>query len=209
MYPRCRRLCTWTLLPFLLAGPAACAFIDPFVLAAKGISISVDARTQEDVETDIAIETSCHRDLLRDEKTEWVSVTPLVFARHVVLVGAVKTEAARVRAEKLLRQDRRIVRLVNELTVIRKPGDDGSFIEDRATDLKINAVLTATRGIGSVNMRWKTINGRVILMGIAQSWPEFRVAVAKIKALDGVKSIKTYLRVVPPKKTPGTGNSAT
>lgn len=197
-----RRLRAAALLLFLLAGLAGCAFIDPLVLAAKGISISVDARTKEDVEHDVAIETSCHADLLRDNETEWIGVKPLVFARHVVLAGTVKTEAARVRAEKLLREDRRIQRLVNALRVIRKPGDEGSFFEDTATDFKINAALTATRGVGSINMRWKTTNGHVVLMGIAQSWPEFRVAVAKVKAIDGVKSVKTYLRVVPPKKEP-------
>lgn len=198
----CRRLRASVLLLSLLTGPAGCAFIDPFVLAAKGVSISIDARTKEDVENDVAIEASCHADLLRDDKTEWVGVTPLVFARHVVLAGAVKTDAARVRAEKLLREDQRIQRLVNALTVIRKPGDEGNFLEDTATDFKINAALTTTRGVGSINMRWKTTNGHVVLMGIAQSWPEFRVAVAKVKAIDSVKSVKTYLRVVPPKKTP-------
>lgn len=198
----CRRLRATALLLSLLAGLAGCAFIDPFVLAAKGISISMDARTQEDVKHDIAIETSCHAELLRDNETEWIGVKPLVFARHVVLAGTVKTETARIRAEKLLREDRRIQRLVNTLTVIRKPGDEGSFLEDTATDFKINAALTATRGVGSVNMRWKTTNGHVALMGIAQSWPEFRVAVAKVKAIDSVKSVKTYLRVVPLKKTP-------
>ena len=196
----CRQLRASALLAFLLASLAGCAFIDPFVLAAKGVSISIDARTKEDVENDVAIETSCHADLLRDDKTEWVGVKPLVFARHVVLAGTVKTEAARVRAEKLLREDRRIQRLVNALKVIHKPGDEGSFLEDTATDFKINAVLTATRGVGSINMRWKTTNGHVVLMGIAQSWPEFRVTVAKVKALDGVKSVKIYLRVVPPRK---------
>jgi len=30
----------------------------------------------------------------------------------------------------------------------------------------------------------------VVLMGIAQSWPEFRVAVAKVKAIDSVKLVK-------------------
>lgn len=200
----CRRLRAPALLLSLLAGAAGCAFIDPLVLAAKGIAISVDARTKEDVENDVAIEISCHADLLRDNKTEWIGVKPLVFARHVVLAGTVKTEAARVRAEKLLREDPRIQRLVNALKVIREPGDEGSFLEDTTTDFKINAVLTATRGVGSINMRWKTTNGHVVLMGIAQSWPEFRVAVAKVKAIDGVKSVKTYLRVVPPNKAPAT-----
>lgn len=202
MHPWRRRWRIPALLVLLSAGLAGCAFVDPFVLAAKGISISADARTKEDVENDIGIEISSNAELLRDNETEWISVKPLVFARHVVLVGTVKTEAARLRAEKLLREDRRIQQVVNALKVIREPGDEGSFLEDAATDFKINAVLTATRGVGSINMRWKTTNGHVVLMGIAQSWPEFRVAVAKVKAIDGVKSVKTYLRVVPPQKTP-------
>lgn len=178
---------------------AGCAYIDPVVLAAKAVTISVDARTQEEVENDVAIETSCHADFLQDDKAEWVSVTPLVFAQHVVLVGAVKSETARRRAETLLRQDRRIRSLANELVVIRGPGDEGDFVEDKTVDVKINAILTSTPGIGSINMRWKTVNGRVVIMGIVQSPLEARVVVAKIKGLDEVRSVKSHLRVVPSK----------
>lgn len=177
-----------------------CGYIDPVVLAAKAVSISVDARTQEEVENDVAIEASCHASLLQDDKTEWVSVTPLVFAQHVVLAGAVKSETARRRAETLLRQDGRIRGLANELVVIRVPGDEGNLVEDKAVDVKINAILTATPDIGSINMRWKTVSGRVIIMGIAQSPLEARVAVVKIRGLDGVISVKSHLRVVPSKK---------
>lgn len=177
-----------------------CAYVDPFVLAAKAVSISVDARTQGEVENDVAIETSCHASLLQDDKTEWVSVTPLVFAQHVVLAGAVKSETARQRAETLLRQDTRIRSLANELVVIRAPGDEGDFVEDKTVDVTINALLTATPGIASINMRWKTVSGRVVIMGIAQSPLEARVVVAKIKGLDGVRSVKSHLRVVPSKK---------
>lgn len=46
-------------------------------------------------------------------------------------------------------------------------------------------------------MRWKTVNGNVVLMGVAQSKEEASLAVSKIKEVDGVKSVKTRLRVVP------------
>jgi hypothetical protein len=105
---------------------------DPVVLAARAVSVSVDARGKEEVADDVAIEASCQTRLLRDDQAEWAGVTPLVFARHPVLVGTVKSALARRRAEQLMREDPRIRSLANELVVIRKPGDGGNFVEDRA-----------------------------------------------------------------------------
>jgi osmotically-inducible protein OsmY len=45
-------------------------------------------------------------------------------------------------------------------------------------------------------MRWKSVGGRVILMGVAKSKTEANLAVSKIKSLVGVKSVKSCLRVV-------------
>jgi len=84
------------------------------------------------------------------------------------------------------RQDKRIRSLVNELVVIRKGGDDCSLIKDKTIDNKIDAVLTAAQGIRSVNPRWKSVKGNVVLMGIAQSADEAKQAQAKIRGLDGV-----------------------
>ena len=58
-----------------------------------------------------------------------------------------------------------------------------------------NATLTVTQGVHSVNMRWKALGGRVVLMGIAKSREEANLAVSKIKGLGGVKSVKSFLRV--------------
>ncbi len=60
---------------------------------------------------------------------------------------------------------------------------------------KIGATLTATKGVSSVNMRWKAVGGRIILMGVASTRAEADLAVSRIKALDGVKSVKSCLRV--------------
>ena len=49
-------------------------------------------------------------------------------------------------------------------------------------------------------MRWKSVNGNVVLMGVAQSKEEARLAVSTIKALDGIKSVKSHLRIVPKKE---------
>ena len=48
-------------------------------------------------------------------------------------------------------------------------------------------------------MRWKSVNGHVVLMGVAQTKDEAQLAVDHIKKADGVKSVKSHLRIVPKK----------
>jgi osmotically-inducible protein OsmY len=76
-------------------------------------------------------------------------------------------------------------------------GDVGSFVRDTALEVEINAVLTATKGVASVNMRWNATGGRVVLMGVARSEDEAKLAVAKVRAIKGVKGVRRHLRIVP------------
>jgi osmotically-inducible protein OsmY len=62
-------------------------------------------------------------------------------------------------------------------------------------DKKIDLTLTATKGVSSVNMRWKVYGGDVFLAGVAQSKAEADLAVRKIKGLDGVKTVHSSLRI--------------
>lgn len=181
----------------LLSVSAAHAQFNPFTILGEAVTTTMDVRTKDEVTNDIAISTSAGKRLLDDPRAEWASVTILTFAQHVVLAGAVKNEQARRIARDVVDNDPRIRSLANELVVIRKKGDEGSFLEDKAIDTKINASLTATEGIGSVNMRWKTVNGNVVLMGVARSREEANLAVTKIKEVEGVKRVKSHLRVVP------------
>lgn len=48
-------------------------------------------------------------------------------------------------------------------------------------------------------MRWNATGGHVVLMGVAQSQQEVGLAVQKVRGIEGVKSAKSHLRVVPKK----------
>ncbi len=187
----------FTLMFFL--QPAQAQF-NPLSIAGKVVSTALDARNKAEVATDTEISAGANKRLLDDKRAEWKGVTLLVFAQHVVLAGAVQSDEAKKLVADVVRQDKRIRSLVNELVVIRKAGDDGSLLKDKTIDTKIDVVLTAAKGISSVNMRWKTVNGNVVLMGVAQSKEEAKLALAKIRELDGIKNIKSHLRVVAPKK---------
>jgi osmotically-inducible protein OsmY len=162
--------------------------------------VSLDARTKAEVQADLGIVAGANRRLLDDKKAQWKGVSVLAFAQHVVLAGAVKSAAARQRVEEVVRADKRIRSFANELQV----GDVGSFVRDTALEVEINAVLTATKGVSSVNLRWNATGGRVVLMGVARSPEEAELAVAKVRAIKGVKSVRRHLRIVPlpPQKEP-------
>lgn len=180
-------------LVFALLVGNAFSQVNPFSLIGRAVSSALDVRTKAEVADDAEIGAGASKRLLDDKKSEWAGVTVMVFARHVVLAGAVKSAATKKRVEEVVRSDRRIRSFRNELLV----GDVGSLVRDSALEGEINASLTAAKGISSVNMRWSATGGRVVLMGVAQSQREADLAVQKIRAVKGVKAVIAHLRVVP------------
>ena len=180
----------------LAAGTSHAQLVNPLSLIGKAVTTAADARTRDEVSNDIAISTDASKRLLEDKQAEWKGVSLLVFGQHVVLAGAVKTEQAKKRVAEVVKQDKRVRSLKNELAVIGKAGDEGSLVGDKVLEEKINASLTATKGIGSINMRWKSVNGHLVIMGVAHTREEAALAVSKAKSVDGIKSVKSHLRVV-------------
>ncbi len=177
----------------LLVVPSADAAFDPLTsLVSKAVSTTLDSRTKAEVAADTEIGAGASKALLDDKKAEWKGVSVLVFAQHVVIAGSVKDEVTKKRVQDIVARDKRIRSLNNELRVAA----DTSFVGDTVVEEKINAVLTAAKGISSVNMRWKSVAGHVVLMGVAHSAAEASLAQSKIKSLDGVKSLKAHLRIV-------------
>lgn len=186
---------SWGLIVALLAVTPAWGQANPLSILGRVVTASMDARSKAEVSADTEISAGASKRLLDDKKSEWAGVAVLVFAQHVVLAGAVKTVEVKKRVEEVVRSDKRIGSLRNELQV----GDVGSLARDTALEAEINANLTAAKGVSSVNMRWNATGGRVVLMGIAQSQPEADLAAATVRGIKGVKSLKSHLRVVPKK----------
>ncbi|HTQ76871.1 MAG TPA: BON domain-containing protein [Burkholderiales bacterium] len=182
----------WLALALALAAAPAAAQFNPFSALGHAVGTALDVRTRDEVAADAEISASASKRLLEDKQAEWSGVTLLVFARRVVLAGAVKSEAAKRRVEAVVREDKRIRSLSDELLV----GDVGSLVRDSALEGEINATLTPAQGVGSVNMRWCATGGRVVLMGVARSPQEAKLAVRKVRGVDGVKAVVSHLRVV-------------
>jgi osmotically-inducible protein OsmY len=180
-----------TLSCFLFAV-AAYAF-DPITGAiSKGVATALDVRSKEDVQADVEIDAAVTKKLVEQKGDEFKNISLLVFARHVVLVGFAKSDETRLKAEGLAKTAKKLRSLRNDIIVGQAGGNFGSNV---VLDKKIDLTLTATKGVSSVNMRWKAYGGDVFLTGVAQSASEMNLAVRTVKGLDGVKTVHSSLRV--------------
>lgn len=175
----------------LALGPAR-AF-DPLTSAiGKGVSTALDVRSKDDVVADVEIDAALSRKLVEQKGDDFGKVSILVFARHGVLVGFARSDDIRRRAEELARGEHRLRSLRNDI-VVGQAG--GSFGHNALLDKKIDLALTTTRGVRSVNMRWKVYGGDVFIIGMAQSSAEANLAVRTVRRIDGVRAVHSSIRV--------------
>lgn len=180
---------------FLLCFVQSSLAFDPITsIAGSLISTAMDVRSSSEVKNDVEIDAAITKRLLENKGGDLKGVSVLVFAQHAVLAGVVKNQDAKRKAAELAGNDKRIRSLRNEIFVDTVESG-GSMASNLFLEKKIGATLTAAQGVHSVNMRWKAVGGRVVLMGVAKSKAEVNLAVSKIKTLDGVKSVKSCLRV--------------
>lgn len=180
---------------FLLCFVQSSLAFDPITsIAGSLISTAMDVRSSSEVKNDVEIDAAITKRLLENKGDDLKGVSVLVFGQHAVLAGVVKNQDAKRKAAELAGNDKRIRSLRNEIFVDTVESG-GSMASNLFLEKKIGATLTAAQGVHSVNMRWKAVGGRVVLMGVAKSKAEVNLAVSKIKALDGVKSVKSCLRV--------------
>ena len=195
-----KRLCYGCLPAFLLMACAAYAQINPLSVIGGAVSTAMDARTTTEVKNDLEITAAVSQRFASDKSVEWKNVSLLVFGQHVVLVGTVSSADVRKRVNEIALADKRVRSVIDELAVVQKSADEGSFVADKTVDTKIDVLLTSTKGVSSINMRWKTVNGKVVIMGIARSSDEIELALSKIRGIDGVKTVVSRLRIVAAKR---------
>ena len=81
---------------------------NPLSILGKVVSTSMDARTKAEVTADAEIGAGASKRLLDNKKAEWAGVTVLVFAKHVVIAGAVKTAEVKKLVGEIVRRDPKI-----------------------------------------------------------------------------------------------------
>lgn len=122
-----------------------------------------------------------YRDLFAEISTD-------VYERVVLLTGTVKFAQNKQRATNLVRSVKGVTRIVNELQVTHNYGV-GPAANDLWIETKLKVLLLGTKGIRSINYRWRSVNGTVYVIGLGRSQQELNTVLDVIRKTERVRKV--------------------
>ena len=187
----CQRLgaCAVVVAGFALAGCSS-----PTMILDAATTVAED-RTMSQVTTDAGLKIDINAKLLSNKYRDlFLDVNTNVYENRVMLTGSVETGSQKRRATLLVRSIKGVTKVINELQVT----GDGT-LTDTANDLwietKLKARLVGADGVSSINYRWRSVNGVVYFIGVAQNGRELAEVVRLTRAMSHVNKVVTHVRI--------------
>jgi osmotically-inducible protein OsmY len=173
----------------LLAGCAQLLAIpvQPVIMVAEDRHLS-------ETKDDIGIKASILNAFAGESYGLLVDISTDVYESEVMLTGSVKKNAERRKAVELARRVDGVKYLYNEIQVT-KEGGIGASAKDTGIELKLDVYLLGAAGVGSINLRWRSVNGVVYYIGQVHSQEEFDKVMRITHAVNGVKNVVSHIRI--------------
>ncbi len=191
MLELCRRLgaCAVVVAGFALAGCSS-----PTMILDAATTVAED-RSMSQVASDVGLKIDINAKLLSNKYRDlFLDVNTNVYENRVMLTGSVETAGQKRRATLLVRGIKGVTKVINELQVT----DDGS-LTDTANDLwietKLKARLVSADGVSSINYRWRSVNGVVYFIGVAQNRGELAKVIRLACAMSHVNKVVSHVRI--------------
>ena len=162
-------------------------------------SSPAEDRSIETLRDDTAITFDINEILLGEEYRDlFAEISTDAYERVVLLTGTVKFAQNKRRASDLVRSVKGVKRIINELQVTSDYGIS-SAANDLWIETKLKVLLLGTKGIRSINYRWRSINGTVYVIGAGRSQRELNTVLDVIRKTERVKKVVNHAWVRPPK----------
>ena len=145
--------------------------------------------------TDTETKADITKRLLSPENNDlFFDVSTDSYEGRVMLTGSVKTARDRERAAALAQGLHGVKIIYNEIQVTNKGGFQNTA-NDAWINAKIKSKYIAEKGVKSINLRWRVVNGTVYLLGFARSEKERRIAIALAKDTKSVTGVIDHIAV--------------
>ena len=194
---------------WIALGPAGCTQV--MVETAKK---TMEDRSTEDQVTDTKIATGLLSGLADKDKNLLLDVNVDVWEQRAMLTGTVDDPRVRQDVVRLAQADDRIRKIYDEIQIVTKAERDqrreaaknkdeskkegiGQAVNDFWIETKISAKLISTRGVTSVNFRWRSVRNVIYLIGRARSDDELKTVLEIIHKTEGVKQVKAFVEIKP------------
>lgn len=187
----CRRLgaCAVVVAGFALAGCSS-----PTMILDAATTVAED-RTMSQVATDVGLKIDINAKLLSNKYRDlFLDVNTNVYENRVMLTGSVETGSQKRRATLLVRGIKGVTKVINELQVT----GDGTLTEtanDLWIETKLKARLVGADGVSSINYRWRSVNGVVYFIGVAQNQDELAKVIRLARDTGHVNKVVTHVRI--------------
>jgi len=162
-------------------------------------SSPVEDRSLETLRDDTAITFDINEILLGEKYRDlFPEISTDVYEYVVMLTGTVKFAQNKQRASQIVRAVKGVKRIINELQVTRNYGV-GAAANDLWIETKLKVLLLGTKGIRSINYRWRSVNGTVYVIGAARSQADLNTVLNVIRKTERVKKVVNHAWISPPK----------
>ncbi|MBT3789209.1 MAG: BON domain-containing protein [Alphaproteobacteria bacterium] len=180
--------------------PTATALdLNPLTALKSVVEAAVEDRTADDIASDLAIKGKLTANVIDKMGSDVISIGADVYEQVVMLTGTVETGKQKTQAGRLAKDVENVKNVYNEILVIKaidkEKGSVENYVDDSVIETKINAQLLDAGGVSVTNYRYRSVGGRVFLLGRALSNAELKKALGIVKGIDGVKSVKSRIFV--------------
>jgi len=155
---------------------------------------AVDERSLGDQYDDQSITMSIRKKFTEDEKIKYFDISTYVYNGHVYLVGEYDTPDQSSRAVQLARQVEGVKSVTDHFLPKKKDETCGTTANLKLV-AKVKKDLIGDGDISSTQIEVKGLQCSIILLGLVGSQDEINKANAHAKAVAGVRSVKSYLRI--------------
>ncbi len=149
---------------------------------------------------DTGTETKISANLFSHSATLFADVSVEVYEGRVLLTGAVEKPADRIEAVKIAWRADGVTEVINEI----QTRDDSDLLDaarDRWITTKLGTLITFDKKIKGVNYSIETVNGKVYLIGIAQSQAELTRVINHARSISYVRRVINHVRLKEQRKS--------
>lgn len=162
-------------------------------------SSPAEDRSLQTLHDDAAITLDINEALIGKQYSDlFAELSTDVYERVVMMTGTVKFAKNKRRATDLARGVKGVKRIINELQVTSDYGP-GAAANDLWIETKLKVKLLGTKGIRSINYRWRSVNGVVYVIGAGRSQKEINTLLNVIRTTDRVNKVVNHVWIRPPK----------
>jgi hyperosmotically inducible protein len=172
-------------------------------------------RTTQDQVTDTKIGAGILSSFSDKDKTLLLDVNADVWEQRVMLTGTLDDPKKKDEVVQLVQADQRVRKVYDEIQIVtkeeqaqrreaaknkddsKKEGGVGQAVNDFWIETKISAQLISTRGVTSVDYRWRSVRNVVYLIGRARSQEELNTVLSVVRNTEGVKQVKHFVEIKP------------